>query len=407
MVYQTWDTLVERLGSGTSDLITEANEFVARQTCTIARKYPNALQFQPFIRGFINSRCTQIDEPIATAESIKGGQCYTLYRLFGTAEETPRPSLGLGCFLPAEWGTGDLVPGKITNLVFNKVVNQNIQAVISYELENGTTGTVVSSLFWRTGPLAGTSATMRWSTDCRESNHVHTVTNLDNIEFRREDGLPDNCGNLDPQFPPDEPFDPADFTGTTVINNYNNQSEIIETYNYDYDFGDLNANFYPVNVTFGGVNIQVDIDGFKTEEPDSGGGGANTTTYKDPFDDDSFVLIFPPNADGTEPDTIEDAEEVEEIEEEAIDINWILVDVTTLPDKPQMIKHESESNIDIFAGYFAWIITTKFGSYQMPRMQLRKTRNAFLAPPEATGYIAYTVYNAKIKVTKYKSTSEN
>lgn len=194
-----------------------------------------------------------------------------------------------------------------------------------------------------------------------------------------------------------DPVDPGDrIINIDILTDVSSRSS--EVTNVDIEvFSEGDTYTFPTQVDIGGDTFNLDFDGISTDSGGEGEGGdgnetSNEPGYKKPFTEQDFTLTRNP---------VEEEEELEEIEEEAQDVTWVLVDVTTLPAQGKQILHSSPDDLQMFAGWFCWVVDAPSGKYRMPEEPLRKKKNAFLSPREATGYSVFTINNARIRVTKY------
>lgn len=401
MVFQSWEEFQndygERVGRGyvgAKEYVGAIAEGVGEMICNLHEKYPDKWFISPIARGFLNSSCAGAGLGTPAISKFGGGQCAANYYIKGRWKVTRR--FQSGTFDVEETLIGDPgIPGAITDIVLrNEVDGQN---VLDFEIYTSSAeGFILKRI--------------------DQSSGVGLVAGTVSYDFERVDGEPDICLNQG-GYPASGNVVSVDINKNITTNIVNKEGDVVGSTNITAVYeGDTNNFSFPTTVTVGGDTVTVDFDGFSFGgggsssgdgsggdggDGESGGGGSNTDSYKQPFDEQDFILTRPPNADGEEPETEEEAEEKEEEEENAPEVTWVLVDVTTLPQKGKIILHNSPGDLQCFAGWFCWTVDAPGGSYRLPEEPLRKKQNAFLSPKEATGYSVFAINGAKIRVTKY------
>lgn len=400
MTFQSWEGFQEDYGERVGRAYTGVKEYtgaiaegVGEMICNLHATYPDKWFIPAITRGFLNASCSGAGLPVPETNSFGDGQCIANYYITGEWKVTRR--FQTGTFDVEEVLIGDPgILGAITDIV---LVNDADGAnVMDFQISTSSSETpILVRIDQRSG--------------------VGYVAGTINYRIERVDGEPDICLNQG-GYPESPPVSSGDLTTNIITNTVNKAGDIISTTNISATYGgDTNVFGFPTTVNVGGDTVTVDFDGFSFGAPSgtgggtggggegegTGTGGSNTTTYKSPFDGTDFVTTRPPNTDGGEPQTEEEAEEKEEEEEEVPEVTWVLVDVTTLPIRGKTIVHASENDLQCFAGWFCWTVSAPGGSYRLPEMPLRKKQNAFLSPQEANGYSVFAINGAKIKVTKY------
>jgi hypothetical protein len=209
---------------------------------------------------------------------------------------------------------------------------------------------------------------------------------ITDVSVGRTDGQPDNCG--DPPsggLPPDPAIDPDDFGRTVTICGTPNDAENQRCVDVNIDFDpflDENGNQC---FTIEGLKYCFTPDGVEKQ------------------DDETTPTDETPAPDELEPT---EGDETEEQEEEDETIRYVTTEITTLPRSGKSVWHTGTGNNDYFAGYFNWTTTTSTGVYRHPTIPIRKELQIYQKPEDATGYVAYAVNGAKIKVTKYVQPQE-
>lgn len=204
--------------------------------------------------------------------------------------------------------------------------------------------------------------------------------------------LPDYCDNGG-QYP-DVVAPPSTTKNVTVYFEDNR----VENFDVTIDSDPDGSYRYPINVDVGGINVNIsyggmdiDFDGGGGSSGGDGGGGTTTTFLPNPNDQD-YVVSPPPG--------VAEDEEIEEVEVEDEEIDWVLVTITTPPSGGKTILQSNPENNDYFAGYFAWVLT-EGGVYWLEQKPIRKIRQAFRAPENISGYRIYAVNDAKLQARQY------
>lgn len=380
----------ERLGAGTADFYDKIANGVREFACGLWSQFPDQITQNTsigssFARGFMGATCSGIGSPPPTPDpGVIGGQC-------------PETEYAV----TVEYNLGEALPPRD-------------RTVIAYgpirgfdSLFDAAAGRNEAQLYATTAPPDSQPTTIVVDA-ASASLGEPDISRI--VDIVRVDGFPDDCGNLEGGYPISNP-QPEDYSDNITINNEDGIDIIFPvTYNPGGD------NF-PMNFTVNDIDVQLNLGGIsfffgKDRLPDGQPHplpppGDKTTISKDPFSEDDFTRVFPKNDDETIPETIEEQEEKEQIEEEELEAQYVLVDVTTLPDKGKTILHANQDDNTFFAGYFSWTIVTPNGVYREAEQPIRKLKNYYRAPLESVGYAAYTVNGAKIKITKYLEKQED
>lgn len=367
MGFLSWQDVIN-INEETGSFVGKIAKKAGRQVCKWYRKYPGLWDIQPGQKGFLNQVCPPLGEPPSGGYfEWTGGQCalsYTVIWRYGNSSGVV-PTINVGTNITSISGN----IGPIASI--NTSVSGNIGTL-----------TVVDALNV-TRTATGT---------------MPPADRIRKIFVRPPSGSIDNCGNTtDIPYPPDETIDENDFNFT--ITNENN------TNNYNTNYNDLDFIYvrppnitFPLNINIGGIDFKLDIDGFEfdTNPP-------NNDDLNDKLDDiydkiDNIDLEDQPiNLDDLD-ETVE--EDVQEAEEEDDKIKAILIEVISLPKKGKTIILPNVDDNTFFAGYFSWTLN----DYRSTELPIRKRKNVFVKPSWATGYRAYTVNLARIKIKTYKST---
>lgn len=202
------------------------------------------------------------------------------------------------------------------------------------------------------------------------------ITDID-----REDGLPDDCGNVEP-FPPEPP--PVDSELVRDIDITNNAGDTY-TYNVTVNRDENNTINFPPTLVVNNVTMTMDITGItiidnnNIEKPSGGDEGG--LALEEP------VVPEDKNADR------ELVVAIGAIEEDVTQLYGIIVKFNSVP--------VNEKNVTGYDGpriiYGGWI-QFKIGANYLPRIYMNYDNGYFLAPEGATGYAVSlkTGYNATI-----------
>lgn len=378
----------QQAGSFVAKVADEAANFA----CSLYKNLPGAVVGNPinsFNRGLYDSLCSGRPSglPAPPQKQFEGGQCDCVAYLFDVIITQP------GTDEPIVVSGG--VPGKIGGLVETPVsgVQGVIGVYVSY-VECNPDGTKSTKLLSISNRLAGGSST------------------LSNV--RRQDGLPDNCGDPPPAYPPESYIVPdGGFTGTGSVT-YNDGTDLAIPLVYapisvpvslnprfNVDVGGITLQF-----STGGVSIDLGNENSDSREP--------RDRFNDPSDDadrigDAIRRLPggdgdgdggdpgsggessppPPQAKPPDDDDSLDKETKEEDdpkEEAGVErLRWVKIILTKFPDKVQL--GDGAPNC-----YFAGWIEFKSKEACYPREQINFATSLFLAPPGADGY-AYTLTN--------------
>jgi hypothetical protein len=362
--------------------------------CNIHKKYPNRPLQHPLAKYLLDQQCRAIGIPMLEPSGVFGGACFTSYRLTGTCLDLNRPSTGKPCRTPATWAFASIIPGAITGVSYTQVVNQDITMIVSYKINAAAPVQQISGLvYWLKGKFAGSSAQMRWGTTCNEADDVRNVTNLGGFTAQRVDGLPDNCGDASPNYPPDPSPNPSDYRGKFTVTNVDNADNVISNREFDYDFFTVSPVF-PINFTVNGASFNFNYEGLSngvdTGNDDNGNGDLPSTyNRKKPFIPEDYDI-----------EDLGEEEDKKEIEVEKL--AWVVVKVTRDPDKRRIMTFDTPDIRHMFAGYFCWTVKKNGIDAQMPTSLINKVENIYKAPDGATGFKAYTTNGAKIRTIIYK-----
>lgn len=381
-----WAEFITKGKAPTPDPSNQVAKEALKLYCNIHKKYPaKLLQALPWNRAYIKWLCDEVAVPLPEPERQPPyGQCAgVMYAAWGSGIAQVTPGSGNNVPLTSQGQNTrltniPLLPGKITRLQY---INEKGQPVsLSKYLSDGKTYTKATYL--------------RIYHEGGSSPHVVTFTNswgqIIN-EFRRSDGLADNCGSLPPAYSEDPLLDPADYTKTVNINNYNTDGSIRVstpvvitmpvgiTGNFDFDF---NA---------GGIDVHFDLGGISYSGGGGSGGGTTNNTTNNYYGGGGSNEVFNP---GDYDEEVPTAEEEEEKQVKKPGIEFVLVTVDSFPDRGKTILMSSEADNTFFAGYFRWLFDSPGQTFGYEEIPIRKKRQVFKNPGFTTGYRLYSVNGA-------------
>jgi len=203
------------------------------------------------------------------------------------------------------------------------------------------------------GSTNNTIVPLQWIQDAGgtgSSQKLCPPSTLDNIIVTREDGLPDDCGDPQPDIPPDvgrEPLLPPDISLDIQIGNNNTFNVPINVTQDDFidiDFGDININFDGINIDIGfggngGAPPSLPIPSEPVSPPPGGDGGGKPQPDDTTTDPDDPAPPPPPSGD--DPATEEPPEEPPEV------IRAVLVTVTSVDPASSVIYQGDNPDVYI------------------------------------------------------------
>lgn len=361
-IVKTWEDWFEDLGSGAGSYVNDVFQNIADASCSLMQKYPNRFGLMaPFATGFAKEICARTPFPInpPAPPPFLGGQCCDV--LYTVQLDVWRQS----------------PPNIFQSFTLNLI---NVVGAI-YQIDIGTDGTGSSFLWYRIQ-----------SRKC-DLTEVQTLSPLGGAGFTggildvrifRQDGLPDDCGNVGGPLPPDPPFDASDFQFNFEIYNYDitGNQDTVNNFNVNFDF-DID-NVFNNNFDLGGLEVNVDVGGINIGGRPPGGSASCCPTG---------IPEAPPEELTEQPVLTE--------EEEISGIVYAKVEVVGLPTAGKRLFNNNPDNIDQFAGFFSWIINDGTGTWRMSEVGIRKRKYLFTAPPEATGVKWYAVNGATLSVSVF------
>lgn len=379
----SWGQIGRAIGGEAGQLwadVAEVNGFARgalNVTCNIANAHPgNYENLNSLTRSFVDNACKQdgqegfqqIQQP-----PFEGGQCEGVqYRIDLVASRTTQG--GDPIFRQATHTTF----GPIAIIDIRRPTGFNDPRIIGWFIqsrnENGT-----ERIF--TIPIGG------------EFNEAQQ----ENISISRVDGELDNCGNLDGDgFPPPDDIPESDRSFT--VNLHEDNQTFIQENNPEGDTINFFGDTHTVTINQEGVNI---VNNNDLPDPDN-----EPPPPTEP--PECVVLCEPPPTVAPEIDVQlefevvereEDDEEKEEEEMDAKEFGYVLVQVTTAPEKRKTILQRNPDNNTFFAGWFRWRVEIDGTTYGFPELPINKPSQIFRRPDDASSFSLYTTNFAKVKTS--------
>jgi hypothetical protein len=355
------------------------------------------------VRGLLKNVCTTSppDPPVPP-------ECAPQYHIYGTYV-SKNFSAG-GCDVEAYWRTRS--PIAETEIASTSPVNGS-NGFMAIPGQSGAEYSIsrISSAQYAQNDTSETSATNR-IVFREETQSCLNVTvpghghNFLPAKIIQTNIIPPSC-NDDIVYPPSSP--PPIINKLVQIQ----EGDTTNTYNIEI-VNELGGGFsFPVTVNFGGqVNVTLDLGGFTFNsgggnDSGNGGNGDNGEDAPPPIivspPDVSVTIPFIPqfNPDESDEEVEEDVEDTTVTIPEDVELQWVLIEISTLPKAGKTILlPDSENNI-YFAGYFSWVVDDGIDKYYLPQEPIRRIRNAFSPPDGVVGYNVFAVNGAKLTVKKY------
>lgn len=374
----TWNEAFSDAYQSAGDYLGQAATQLGSAICDLYTSNPSSWVISPFGRGFLSNTCASAPPSPGTPPPKGFGLGFGAYEI--KAKFTVQPQFNGTPFETERTIFSTVSPyvGDIANIVPVLTGQDDIMDTV-----------VLNSANFNTAPLpppSGARVTIGGGGAIVESTIQYEVTFIPNPT------------------PPPPAVDSNKYTVT--INNTNNSVPGSTITVFDVEIPTTNNQFeFPTSISVGGTTIFVDVDGFSvisnSETSISGGGGGGATSTREPFDPTTLTRRVPLVPGGNDTTPLDQQPELEEVDKDALDVIWLLIDITTLPHKGHTILQASSKNNEYFAGYLVFYIQVGSNKYQYAPIQIKKIRAAFKIPVEATGYLLYSVNGAKLRVTEY------
>jgi hypothetical protein len=376
-IIKTWVEINESAGEGVASTIIDTAQGIAGAACDVLSKYPNAFPLVPYARGFVRGACgDRLTLPDVDTPPFQGGQCPGVSYDVVTEENT----------------TG-------TVIARNHRVAGPVNG-INYQFAGNVTQDGVPVTIWlaQLDPISNSSVTGFFSVPRDVPPPGQFTVKI--VSVSRVDGLADDCGDP-PLYPPDPPIDPADFSPTIVVNNYDEAGDVVSTNNYQIDLNGSDLIEFDFSVRVGGTAVEVDVGGINIGGGQIGEGQKRVEELEKPRTCETEQEGF----DSTKFEE-EEIEESTGFVEEVERLAWVAIEIVELQTKGKTIVHKQEQDNDYFAGYHSFTVKTDGGTWQLPPDPIRKKRSIFKAPFGATGFRAYALNGARLRAIVYREKVE-
>lgn len=372
-------------------------------------------------RWFWNNICTPPTQP--QSANFSGGQCATTYRV-GSYQVFPRWERNPNC--PGIFQGNLWLPATLVNPIQGPI--QSIQWVTNFSTpcpliaESFSARTLVvtgaggvqltadtGAGRWRnSAPTSATTCTANVQTNPSATYWRNEPISLQ-FFIERVDGLPDNCGDQTPGYPPLPPPPPEGVTYQIEIFDVD-QNLLIVPVTWDGDFNfpiKLTARFGLIYIDVGGITLNwngdfnINVGGDPEEEQPKNPVAPAPPEYQPPArriprPGDPDVFPSPP-VEVEEPDP-----SLEEEEEEDEEILWVEILLISPPLSPRhQILQVNSSDSVYYCGWVAW--TAGGGALNSaPEIPIRRSRTLLPKPPEYTGYRVRAINGAVLQVTDFR-----
>ena len=278
----------ESSGNAAAKFGEDLRDGIARHSCNIWSQFPGFVTggrnpLSSYARGFMNGVCTADSTPPPVPDpEVEGGQC---------------PNAPYDVEIEYTLGTGGNQRDRTVS-VFGEVVRAAFQV-------NSTTGNFEVGVF--AGTMTDPDANMFYQVDAYNGAlGAPDFTTI--LSITRTDGMPDDCGNRPPQYPPEPPPSQNDLSTTITVNNFDG---IDADFTLSWNRTNNNYNF-PFNFKLNGTNVTVDVGGITifgdpsvtsdntgNDSPPPGSDGGEDV------DGNPYVETFPDTEFPTEPELVQ------------------------------------------------------------------------------------------------------
>lgn len=400
--------LGEALGEQGAKFRQAVEEKAGQFACDLWNAYPDKITgnrnlFTSMARGYMQQMCAPDNPPPPPIPA----ECEPRVFVFGRA--IGKNLFGGYCDEGIYWRSGNTIP-------WNDIENNtDVQLVLGVKwVIVGASGTEYRvQQINRTqyhqryeGNVPGGGSERPVSGECE--NVLNTITYMDNAyttDITIGVPVPPSCDESI-EYPETNP--PDVITYNTVINEGDDYTEL----NFEVEYSPTNNLEFPLTMNVNNsLDLTLDFGGWTFSNPVDTSPPGHKIVEDVPTKDEDTKCITPTKPPSSEelmeepPTDCEEGEEVEDCEEIKEGIEWVLIDVTTLPIKDKTIIHSDPENNTFFAGYFSWIVNAG-AAYRLEQQPIRKRRNAYKAPDGTQGYRAYTVNGAKIAIRQFIQPAE-
>lgn len=348
--------------------------------CQLYDPFPNIIMNRgdltpSFVRQYMDDLCSDFPLPAPPVSQFSGGQCHCITYLVDTRRIFPGGVDG-GLIL------NTVVPGRIFGLrnVYTPgvpgVTTDKVESFIDYAACSGGSETGATA-----SVAIGTSAGPGIDPGFHDDWFIEDIT--------RQDGLPDDCGSIPPEYPDNTPA-PNDLTFNFTLNlNDGGTQDFVIIY-------DPEPDGFPMKFDINGLKLEVNIVGFEfnfgginSNGDPVGLPGDNNSVLPAPKDDKLRNFKPPVLPEPNNEDYEEDIKDETDPKEETIgeEITFIKVSITSFPNNIKNQFGDGAPNI-YYCGWFEF----QSDDYNFPRQPIHFINNIYFRPVGATGY-AYTLYN--------------
>lgn len=358
VILQNWFQVLESIGdqAGTNYQGTNWYKFINKPvldlSCKLWAKYPKGIPFNPYARGFTNSICSQVGNPIPEVATppFTGGQCE-----------------GIRYRIDITYTNQDDLSGAPTRHFITEFLGKLLSVKVETNVPDfGNSKVVVIRV---TPSSANPSGVIP-----RVAGGSNDRVNIDNIVLNRVDNQPDNCGDPPAELPNNPPRDPNDFQDTVPVIHTNPDGDEVGNDNLkiciplDSDLG------LPLKINLGETVIQVDFAGISTSDANAGGNPDGVTLKRTlPPSEGKFKKAVAPELSGDDRD----------IEDELV---WVNLKITKKPVNTKTQFGDGGPTV-YYCGWFEFKTDDGF----VKRSPIHFLNSVYLAPQGASGY-GYTVY---------------
>lgn len=355
-VVKTLDDWSEDLASGAGSLIQNTITGATNLVCNLVQTYPNSFFGSGLARGISNQICRQVGQPDIepTPNFWSGGQCVdVLYTATIVADRT--------------------FVGNTVEVTYTMKLYGNIESIMPVFDHPSSPDVLAYIGVGQPGALVPSGI----NTETVGGAGFSVVTK--SIAVTRDDMQPDNCGSLPGSLPPDPPRNSNDFKTTHEICEYDDMGVPFNCRDVDIVLPEEDIYDFPVCVFVDGKRLCLDLDGWSVEDVEE--------------EEEKEEIECPEDADPPS----------EECMAPEAELTAVLVTITEYKPEAKLIVRPETEDVEYFAGYFNWSVKRGGTLYHMPNFPIRKERNYYKKPEDATDYRVVTNYDAKISVTEVKT----
>jgi hypothetical protein len=365
--------LAEKTGGTFGDFTTPVSSKMREFVCTVYREFPDKFKnsknlVRSFQRGYMASICSDLNPPPLPPPPFTGGRCAVLYKC---SCQQNNSDIVLQRF----------VQGPIANIV----------------CKNPSDRTYTMDVYNDAGTRIGGGSSFAVQSSVALVPKVTT-----------ENGLPDNCGNNTPSYPPTvlPPSYTKNYTIDVGGDNYDFYIKLIKDSANNLTFPitfDVNGEFNAY-LDFGGFYFDVDITGNYIKNPNTkppivrrppNGGGGGSDGGGDSGDGGGSGGGKPPVSN---PDLLPTPLPIEQEKKEQ-DVERLAYITVELLSKPS--NASTQSGIPGQDIYYSGWVSFSSGSFAYPRQPIHFTSNVFPAPDGANGYAVKIYKGYSAQVIKY------